>query len=158
MRLLRAARVFFGQEKNMKITDFSNDFLDDIIAIEERSFKKPWTKEMFLSSLSNKKLRFKVALEDGKTAGFCLYWTIEGETEILNIAVDPLFRRRSIANNMLEYMEKDAKTENSKAVFLEVRESNAPAVNLYLSFGFQKIGIRKKYYVDEDAIVLRKII
>ena len=142
----------------MEIKDFSNDFLDDIISIEEKSFKKPWTKDMFLSSSLNEKVKFKIVLEDGKTVGFCLYWTIEDESEILNLAVDPMMRRRSIARKMLEYMEHDIKKEKSQSVFLEVRQSNEPAINLYLSLGFEKIGLRKKYYIDEDAIVLRKII
>ncbi|MDR1196029.1 MAG: ribosomal protein S18-alanine N-acetyltransferase [Endomicrobium sp.] len=142
----------------MEIKDFSNDFLDDIMSIEEKSFKKPWTKEMFLSSVSNANTRFKIAFENGKPAGFCIYWTLCGETEILNIAVDPQFRRRSIAAGMLKYMEDDVKNENSRVVFLEVRQSNNAAVNLYFKFGFEKTGVRKKYYAGEDAIVLRKII
>ncbi|MDR2426376.1 MAG: ribosomal protein S18-alanine N-acetyltransferase [Endomicrobium sp.] len=142
----------------MKIEDFSNDLIDDIMKIEWKSFKKAWTKDMFLSSASNKNTHFKVYFEDGKIAGFCIYWTFSGETEILNIAVDPDFRRRSIAKSMLKYMENDVKNEKSRTIFLEVRHSNAAAINLYLGFGFEKIGIRKKYYIDEDAIVLRKII
>lgn len=146
------------ERENLQIGNFSDDFLNDIIEIEKRSFKKPWTEEMFLNSFLNKKVSFKVAFDNGKIAGFCLYWTIEGETELLNIAVDPLYRRRSIAKSMLEYMEKDIKKENSGIVFLEVRESNVAAISLYTSLGYRKAGIRKKYYVDEDAIVLRKII
>ncbi|MCL2143952.1 MAG: ribosomal protein S18-alanine N-acetyltransferase [Endomicrobia bacterium] len=142
----------------MEIRDFLKDDIDDIILIEERSFKQPWTKAMFASSALNEKVRFKVALEEGQIAAFCIYLTIEGETEILSIAVDPQFRRRSIAKKMLEYMQNDVKTENPGNIFLEVRESNDAAQKLYLSFGFEKIGIRKAYYTDEDAIVLRKII
>jgi ribosomal-protein-alanine N-acetyltransferase len=142
----------------MEIKDFSNDFLDDIMKIGLKSFKKPWTKDMFLSSASNENAHFKVAFENGKTAGFCIYWTLCGETEILNIAVDPQLRRRSIAASMLKYIENDAKNENSRAVFLEVRRSNKAAINLYLKFEFEKIGVREKYYSDEDAIILRKII
>jgi len=142
----------------LEIRDFSKDDIDDIISIEEQSFKKPWTKDMLMSSALNEKVSFKVALEGDKIAAFCIYLTIEGETEILNIAVHPDFRRRSIARTMLEYMENDAGKEKSKNIFLEVRESNGAAQNLYLSLGFEKIGIRKKYYTDEDAILLRKII
>jgi ribosomal-protein-alanine N-acetyltransferase len=140
----------------MEIRDFLKNDIDDIILIEEKSFKRPWTKAMLTDSASNEKVRFKVALEEGKVAAFCIYRTIEGETEILSIAVEPRFRRRSVARRMLGYMENDVKKENSKNVFLEVRQSNAAAQKLYLSFGFEKIAIRRKYYTDEDAIVLRK--
>ena len=140
----------------MEIKDFSNNHLDDIISIEKRSFKNPWTKEMFLSSANNKLVSFKIVFEDGVLAGYCLYWTVCGETEILSIAVDAVFRRRSLAKNMLAFMEEDSRRSGSEIVFLDVRESNIPAINLYLSFGFEKIGLRKKYYTDEDAIVLRK--
>ena len=142
----------------MELIDFSPDFLNDIMSIEGQSFPNPWKEKMFLDSALNKFVKFKVALEDGEIAAFCIYSTIEGETEILNIAVDPRFRRRSIAKKMLEYAENDARKEKSKNIFLEVRESNKAAQNLYLSFGFEKAGIRKKYYAGEDAIVLRKAI
>lgn len=142
----------------MEIKNFSKTFLDDIIEIEKRSFERPWTKEMFAGSAENEAVDFKVIVEDNKVAGYCLSQTVCAETEILNIAVAPEFRRRSFGKELLKSALEEAKNKKAETVFLEVRESNAAAINLYASFGFNKIGKRKKYYVDEDAIVLRKTI
>lgn len=140
----------------MEIVSFSNKYLKDIIDIEKESFKRPWTGDMFISSATNEAITFKAAVENGETAGFCIFWIVGGETEILNIAIAPKFRRKKFAQKLLEYIIESSHKQGSSAIFLEVRESNEPAINLYLSNGFEKIGIRKKYYIDEDAIVLRK--
>ena len=142
----------------MKIEDFSEESLDDIMEIAKSSFKRPRTRDMFLACAGNGAVKFKICRAGGKTAGFCIYSTVGPETELLNIAVLPPLRRRSIAKNMLAYMEKDIKKEDSHNIFLEVRKSNSAAINLYLSFGFAEIAVRKKYYGGEDAIVLRKTI
>ncbi|MCL2334468.1 MAG: ribosomal protein S18-alanine N-acetyltransferase, partial [Endomicrobia bacterium] len=136
----------------MEIVNFSPDFLNDIIAIENGSFPRPWNEKMFLDSAANKGVEFKVAVENKKTAGYCLFWIAGGETEILNIAVAEEFRGRSFARNMLALVEKMSKEAGSGAIFLEVRENNKAAINLYLSSGFEKTGIRKKYYITEDAV------
>lgn len=140
----------------MDIVDFANGHLKDIADIEIASFPRPWTEDMFLSSAANEIISFKVAVEGGETAGFCIFWVVGGETEILNIAVAPKFRGRKFGQKLLEYVCESAGSQKSHAVFLEVRESNDAAIKLYESNGFEKIGIRKKYYIDENAIVLRK--
>lgn len=87
-------------------------------------------------------------------AGFLVTRQIgPGEREILNLAVDPAERRTGIARRLLE----DALGSAHSAWFLEVRASNAAAIRLYESLGFQRTGSRKNYYYEpaEDAIVMR---
>ena len=76
-----------------------------------------------------------------------------GESEILNMAVDPAERRAGIARTLLT----DALARVKGAWFLEVRASNAAAIRLYESVGFVRAGERKNYYYEpaEDAIVMR---
>lgn len=76
-----------------------------------------------------------------------------GESEILNMAVDPAERRTGIARTLLT----DALARVKGKWFLEVRASNAAAIRLYESVGFTRAGERKKYYYEpaEDAIVMR---
>ena len=144
----------------MELIDFSPDFLNDIIAIENRSFPNPWKEKMFLDSAANKHVEFKVAVENEKIAGYCLFWILEAQTEILSIAVGLEFRRRSFAKQMLEYIIERSKEKGAECIFLDVRANNLPAVCLYGSFGFEKENIRKKYYTGtpggEDALILRK--
>ncbi|MCL2485962.1 MAG: ribosomal protein S18-alanine N-acetyltransferase [Endomicrobia bacterium] len=144
----------------MKLVDFLPDFLNDIIAIEEQSFLHPWKEKMFLDSAANELVSFKVIVENEKVAGYCLFWILEGQAEILNIAVSPDFRRRSFAKQMLQYIIECSKEKDTECVFLDVRAGNSAAISLYESFGFEKTGIRKKYYTGisgkEDALILRK--
>jgi ribosomal-protein-alanine N-acetyltransferase len=56
---------------------------------------------------------------------------------------------------MLTDIVKETLLKKFKFIFLEAKKSNMPALNLYKSFGFKKIGLRKNYYRDEDAVVLR---
>jgi ribosomal protein S18 acetylase RimI-like enzyme len=95
-----------------------------------------------------------VAAERGTVLGFLASrQTAPGQREILNLATDPAYRGRCIARRLLE-----AELERGKNQwFLEVRESNTPAIRLYESAGFRLAGRREKYYSNplETAIVMR---
>ncbi|GHT05471.1 hypothetical protein AGMMS5026_03440 [Endomicrobiia bacterium] len=58
---------------------------------------------------------------------------------------------------MLADIKKESTNKQTGVIFLEVHQSNNAAINLYKSFGFKEIGVRKKYYKNEDALVLRLI-
>ncbi|GMO54861.1 MAG: ribosomal protein S18-alanine N-acetyltransferase [Candidatus Endomicrobiellum trichonymphae] len=141
----------------MKIVNFSERFLDDITEIEKQSFANPWTKEMLLDSAKNTAVKFKVLIENRTVAGYYIISTVADETELLDIAVDPKFRRRYFGQAMLADIKKESTNKQTEVIFLEVRQSNNAAINLYKSFGFKEIGVRKKYYKNEDALVLRLI-
>ena len=79
--------------------------------------------------------------------------TAPDELEILNVAVDPRFRRRGLARKLMQ-----ALLDNYQGtVFLEVRQSNLAARKLYHSLGFEVIAVRQSYYSDtgESAIVMK---
>jgi ribosomal-protein-alanine N-acetyltransferase len=137
----------------MEIVNFEERFLDDIINIERESFTSPWTKNMFLGSAENNTVKFKVLIKDKVVIGYYIISSAADETEILDIAVKQEFKRQSFGKSMIE----DIKKEASDKIFLEVRISNKAALNLYKSSGFQEIGIRKKYYKNEDAFILQLI-
>ncbi len=95
-----------------------------------------------------------VAVVDGSIAGFLVVRrTAPDEAEILNLAVDPCRRRQGIARALVNF----ALQTTSAQWFLEVRESNSPAIALYRSLGFEAVGRRENYYADpaEAAIVMR---
>jgi [ribosomal protein S18]-alanine N-acetyltransferase len=97
---------------------------------------------------------FRVAVLKGNVVGFLVARTlVPGEYEILNLAVAPEFRRRGIARHLIH----SVLSAGAETVYLEVRESNAPARNLYKSMGFQEVAVRREYYQapPEGAIVLK---
>jgi ribosomal-protein-alanine N-acetyltransferase len=77
--------------------------------------------------------------------------------DINSVFVFPRFRRKGVAEKLLSAAINTAKEKNLDKIFLEVRETNAPAIKLYQKAGFNKVGTRKKYYFDgENAIVMTR--
>jgi [ribosomal protein S18]-alanine N-acetyltransferase len=94
-----------------------------------------------------------VAELDGRVAGFLVVRAVaEDEREVLNVAVDPLAQRQGVAAQLLS----EALRRGAVRWFLEVRESNRPARNLYKKWGFLDVGRRPSYYTapEEDCIVM----
>jgi ribosomal-protein-alanine N-acetyltransferase len=87
-----------------------------------------------------------------------------GDCHILNVCVHPSFQRRGIGRRMLRRLLALARRQDADSAFLEVRESNAGAITLYRSEGFDEIGMRRAYYppaipgcdVREDAVVMAR--
>ena len=72
---------------------------------------------------------------------------------ILNLAVDPAFRRRRIGSRLLD---KAVELLDVKEVCLEVRKSNRRALGFYRKHGFKRVDISSSYYGDEDAVIMLK--
>ena len=80
------------------------------------------------------------------------------EAHILNLAVEPNLRDRGLGSQTLRFLVKDARGQGARQIFLEVRASNQPAIQMYLNQGFNEIGRRRHYYPTkdgrEDALIL----
>lgn len=140
--------------RKAKISD-----LEAIKEIEDESFINPFTKEDLLYEISqNPVSNFLVLEKDGLVVGFIDYWVTFDSATIDQIAVKKSERNKGFAKILLEKSINDLKELGEVSFFtLEVRASNEPAINLYKSFGFQKVTIKEKYYDDgEDAIYMIK--
>lgn len=140
--------------RKAKISD-----LEAIKEIEDESFINPFTKEDLLYEISqNPVSNFFVLEKDGLVVGFIDYWVTFDSATIDQIAVKKSERNQGFAKILLEKSINDLKELGEVSFFtLEVRASNEPAINLYKSFGFQKVTIKEKYYDDgEDAIYMIK--
>ena len=140
--------------RKAKISD-----LEAIKEIEDESFINPFTKEDLLYEISqNPVSNFFVLEKDGLVVGFLDYWVTFDSATIDQIAVKKSERNQGFAKILLEKSINDLKELGEVSFFtLEVRASNEPAINLYKSFGFQKVTIKEKYYDDgEDAIYMIK--
>jgi ribosomal-protein-alanine N-acetyltransferase len=130
--------------------------LDAVMAIERLSFPMPWPRQAFSDELTRPWARLEVLRHTGRVVGFCNYWLVADELQILNIAIHPDERRRGHAERLLQHILSEANRNNTHVVSLEVRMSNQPAQALYRKFGFREVGTRPKYYADngEDALLM----
>ena len=126
--------------------------------IEQGIFSLPWSQKSFADACSNADNVYLVCETDGVIAGYCGMWTVLGEGNITNMAVSPDYRRRGIAQILMQAMEEYGEDKKVTSYFLEVRQSNAPAIALYEKMGYKNIGIRKRFYEKpvEDAVIMTK--
>jgi len=125
--------------------------LERILEIEQASYRTPWTSSDFFREISFNQMAYYYLVEAGeKIAGFIGMWLVVDEAHITNIAVSPDFRRQGVGEKLLLFALEIARQHGARCGFLEVRVSNARALNLYLKHGFRYVGLRKAYYRDND--------
>lgn len=118
-----------------------------------------WSADDLLQA-NQRNLTLRVAEEAGAVCGLIAFRIVADEAEILNLAVDSANRRRGIASRLIEDAIGACKAHGAKKIFLEVRDSNKAARNLYTRMAFSEAARRRGYYRSplEDALVLvRKV-
>ena len=142
----------------MRIENMTASHVPEIAALEKLCFSDPWSEKSIASELDNPLSCWLVSLEGETVTGYVGSQTVLDETDMMNIAVRPDFRRQGIARALIEALTVQLKKRGSQALMLEVRSSNASARMLYEKLGFVQVGIRRNYYHNprEDALILRK--
>ena len=130
--------------------------LADILSIEKKVFKHPWSKEQLIWELNSQPVTENhVMIARGNMIGYIFSHVVDDDVQILNIAIDIPFQHKGYGEQLLSNFLDQYKADSS--IHLEVRKSNFPAINLYLKFGFHETGTRKGYYSDgEDAIIMQR--
>ncbi len=143
----------------MQIRRAIPDDAPKIHEIETDIFSDPWSIKDVLSTITSSGAMCYVATSDtGELLSYVIGRIIAPEGEIYRVATVPGARRRGIAYRLIDYALKTEKGHGLESVFLEVREKNVPARNLYKSYGFIEAGARKGYYKDppDNAIIMIK--
>jgi ribosomal-protein-alanine N-acetyltransferase len=140
----------------VKIRKATSKDLVSIQKMEGRIFNNPWSNKSIRNELKRDRNSLNLVAEmDQKIIGYFFAHLLDNEIHILNIAIDVTYQHqgygkqffKEILENYLQYGD----------VYLEVKQSNFPAINLYLNFGFEEIDIREAYYADgEDAVIMVK--
>lgn len=134
--------------------------LDEVMEIEERSFRSPWSRPVFIEELARPWAFLDVvrASGDGRVRAFCNYWRVADEVHLLKVATHPDARGLGLGARLLDHICAFGRANDCRLITLEVRRSNETAQRLYRRFGFQSVGIRPNYYADdnEDAIVMMR--
>ncbi len=131
--------------------------LPSIVKIENEWENYPkWGEKGFLNEF-DKKFSKTFVYDDGEIKGFINIWINELEMEINTIVVSRKHILKKIGSMLIEYILELARGNGVKKVYLEVNETNIPAISLYKKFGFEVYGKRKKYYdLKYDAILMKK--
>lgn len=133
------------------------DDIPAVIELDRLSFSLPWPERSFRFELTDNPVsRCWVAEVDGRIVGMLVAWLIADEAHIATLATHPDYRRQGIARKLLSHALEHLRREGARSSFLEVRESNFAAQQMYRKFGYEVSGRRPRYYKDnnEDAILM----
>ncbi|MBW2621592.1 MAG: ribosomal protein S18-alanine N-acetyltransferase [Deltaproteobacteria bacterium] len=132
--------------------------LDQVMEIETTSYANPWTRGVVETELARSVTVSLVMKEAEEVIAYLIFWLLQEEIHILNLAVRPDRRERGLGRIFLEYMLDWSKKRGVRKAFLEVRVSNLAAQKLYESAGFIKVGSRENYYTaeNEDALLMAR--
>ena len=138
----------------MTIIKMLPEHLGEVKALLDTCFgASAWSLDSLSSELNKPDSACTVAVEDDRVIGFLAFEQILDEGSIIEVAVHPDCRRRGVARGLIT----GAMADNSvKEIYLEVRESNIPAISLYKSLGFEQIAMRRDYYSHpkENALIM----
>ncbi len=149
-----------GKAAEITIERMVKGDLDQVMAIEEVSFTSPWSRNMFLAEFRNRPVSLMLVARscngERNVVGYIVCWVFVDELHILDLATSLSHRREGIARRLVLAALGTAYEWGARKAFLEVRRSNAAALTLYASQGFEQTQIRQEYYERpvEDAIVM----
>ena len=130
-----------------------------VLSIERAAYGFPWTRAIFQDCLRVGYCCW-VLERASEIAGYGVMSVAAGESHILNLCVDPAVQRIGLGRQILLHLLEVARKHRADTAFLEVRPSNAAAKRLYLSAGFDEVGMRRNYYPAvngrEDAIIMAR--
>ncbi len=141
--------------------------LNQIMLIEQQIYPNPWSTKVMQDCIQAgyQCIQGRIDEHPNDIACYALMMIGYEESNLLNIGVNPKFQRQSLASQMMQRLLLISRINHAKHMWLEARESNHAAINLYKKLGFQTIGLRKNYYkytnsmgkkIKEHAILMSK--
>lgn len=150
----------YSQREDFQIAEMREEDIEEVLGIENRCFKSPWKRTAFEQELCLDWSKILIARKCNEShnpiVGYICLWVLLNEVHILNLATIPDFRRQGVATSLMNFCIEFSIQAGVKALTLEVRKSNLPAISFYKKYGFEPKGIRPRYYSDnfEDAYVM----
>ena len=143
----------------MMIVSMTSDHVAQVAELERICFgTEAWSEKSVASELNNPLSFWLVAVDGERVAGYVGSQTVLDESDMMNVAVHPDYRKQGIATALIVGLVEELRKRGSRCLTLEVRASNENAISVYQKLQFQEVGRRKNYYRNpkEDALILRK--
>ena len=142
------------------IRNMTKQDLPRVLEIEKELFPSDhWSEDLFLGELAEVPTSRAVAVleKDGQIVGYASLRFVGREGDVNTIAVAKDFQRQGLGKQLFDWLLEKAKELNVRELFLDVRADNHPAIEMYRTYGFDRIDIRRNYYDHSvDAHVMRK--
>lgn len=141
----------------MKILPLQKEDLIFLASAKHNGFVDGYSLDELNRSFDTDRLLGFIAKEKDQRIGFIIYTLTDFDADIDSVFVLESFRKGGVGKELVKAVIDVAIKKRLEQVFLEVRKSNTPAINLYKSQGFIEFSVRKKYYFDgEDAVCMKK--
>lgn len=137
----------------MNLLDLEN--IKDCLLTDFDNF---WSYNILKQELENGKSKYFVAKQENEIVGFAGILLIIDQVNIMNIVVKKDKRNFGIGSLLLEEIIRYSKIHNATSITLEVNEKNIPAIKLYKKYSFKQVGLRRKYYNNEDNAILMDLV
>lgn len=140
---------------SVRLLPLTLDDLDDVVALEARTYSTPWSERVFRDELTTDNRSYLKAVDvSGRLVGYAGLMEVGEEAHVTTVVVDPDHRGGRVGTRLMLSLVTNAIERGAGSLTLEVRVSNAAAQALYRRFGMAPVGVRKGYYLDEDALVM----
>ena len=139
---------------NIEIREMTDVDFNKISPVLQIDFDEFWTPEILQGELNNTNSKYYVLIYNQEIAGFGGLWFSVDDVHLTNIVIKKTYRNKGFGNALLQKLILNAKNSKKKSLTLEVNENNTNAKKLYLKNGFKILGIRKKYYNNNDNALI----
>ena len=143
---------------NIKIYKMTLSELNKLSSILVSDFDDFWSYSILKDEINSENSYYIVAKFKNEIVGFAGIKVLLDEADIMNIVTKKSYRNKGIGSILLQHLIDLSYNLNLKQMTLEVNESNLSAISLYKKFDFKKIGLRKNYYNNQNAIIMSKLL
>ena len=128
--------------------------LEAVTRLEAKAYSQPWNAHVFADELHQPTRTYVVIEDEREVLGYAGLMVVDTEAHVTTVVVHPERREDRLGTRLMLALAAEAIEQGAKSMTLEVRASNEPAQRLYRRFGMAPVGVRKKYYHDEDAMIM----
>ena len=138
------------------IENSTPEFAENLAKLEKTVFTSAWDSDTIKNKINIGEFLYWIYEQDNEIVGYLAIQKTLNDLHILGIGVLENYRNQSIAKKLTKELISYFEISQFHKILLEVRKSNEVAINLYQSFGFIQYGVRKNYYVNEDAKLFQR--